>query len=209
MSNSVRKSSPFAAATSTSPSSARSAFGKCPSGRASIAACNSASTSARLTASSAPASARRASMASAQAGSTCPRSISALRSASAFSYRPDAVPCDGWCAITSRSKKRRRSDAPPRNTPSIAGVSQISRTRSARSPGVPGAPSIRTPRFDGPLPSSAIPIFCSSSSVAAMVQPPAASCRVISPSCAPRRPRPGPSWLIASSRFVLPAPFAP
>ena len=112
--------------------------------------------------------------------------------------------------MTCRSKKRRRSLAPPRKTPSIFGVNQTIRTRSARSDAVAGAPSSRIARLLPDSPDSRpTPILRSSSSVADTVHPWSASCRVMSGRAAARRPRPGPSWLIASSTLVFPAPFAP
>ncbi len=115
-----------------------------------------------------------------------------------------------------RSRKRRRPDAASWNSRSICGVNQTAATRSASSACArTGWPSRRKTRRSE-LPSGSLPVPMSKSPCGvakrpAMAQGRAASSarRPSSPIRAPRRPRPGPRREIASSRFVLPAPFSP
>ena len=163
-----------------------------------------------------PCRAMPSSRAASQAASLRPSRSSRLRPAIAASYEATCRACPGSSAQTSRSRNRRRPEAPSCNSRSICGVSHAIATRAAISAWLRGAaPSSRnTRRSAGPSGGVPVPISIAPAAVsnrAATPQRPvaASSRRAKSAFRAPRSPRPGESSEIASSRLVLPDPFGP
>ncbi len=182
-----------------------------------------ATVSCRAAATATPSAATSRSAASAQAASmrpaARPSSRTRLRLRSARSSAVTRVPCSLSTVSTMRSRKRRRSDAPPVKSPSMAGVSHTTRRWSAKLLAeVTGARSMRhfRPAGAAPSPTSKPVPSCTSgttsppsSSSSETAQLPAPPSRAQSASSARRRPRPGVKNDRASSRFVLPAPLCP
>ena len=124
--------------------------------------------------------------------------------------------CSLSIASTRRSKKRRRSEPAPMNSPSIAGVSHTMRIWSPNAAAeFTGSRSMRQRRLTGlsarggsrPVPSVAKPK--APSTCADTAQEPSPWLSATSSSVARRKPRPGDRNEIASMQLVLPAPFGP
>ena len=185
--------------------------------RAASAAESRRTVSARAAATATATSAVSCSAASSQWVSGRGLSRSRLRERSARSSADTLAAWPASTASTSRSRKRRRSEAGPANSWSIAGTSQITRKWSANAAADPaGSRSMRYLRtgaasaFAGgsmPVPSVARPSAPSTSAETA--QEPSPSLKASSLMSARRSPRPGENSEIASRRFVLPAPFGP
>ncbi len=139
-----------------------------------------------------------------------------LRCAIAVSCAATSRACPGSSAQTRRSRKRRRPEAPSWNSRSICGVSQTAVMRDAISAWLRGAAPSRRKTRRSAGPSGGVPVPMSSMpsgrGEAAGDRPGAGGVRARRASSAmraPRRPRPGTSSEIASSRLVLPLPLAP
>ena len=209
-----------AASFSIQPSSAISAAGNGESIAARLRelACRRATVSARSAATATASSAVSCSTASSQCGSGRGSSSSRLRERSDARAPRRGSECSASTASTSRSRKRRRSEAGPVNSrPSPASARRRADDRRRRSPRRPArgrcgtcrvvGASRRVRRLDAGAergkPERALDLGTT---------PPRSRrprAKATSSSVARRRPRPGASNEIASSRLVLPAPFGP
>src|SRR5665647_1894905 len=157
------------------------------------------------------------SIASSQCGSLWASSSSRLRERKERSSAETRLECWASTASTRRSRNRRRSEAGPLNSGSMAGVSHTTRRWSAKAVAEPTlSRSIRHLRVDDessaaggsmPVPNVLRPSMPSISAETA--QEPSPSVKASSSMVARRKPRPGASSEIASIRLVLPAPLAP
>ena len=212
-------------AASAGPLSSRSAIGSSrlrrAAGKRPAAPCSSAAlswpVSARRAAAAATAwRAMLSSSAASHAGSAPPWASRRLRLDRAVSCAATSRAWPGSSAQTSRSRNRRRPDAPSPNRRSICGVSQTAARRAAMAACERGAsPSRRKARRSGgpsggdPVPSASPSANCAATPQARVPSGGVPLWRGRSASRAWRSPRPGTRREIASSRLVLPVPFGP